>query len=412
MAVLIHTLSNGLRVVLYPFSGIESIFVTLALRGGFRFESVENVGISHLTEHLILTNPNTESILEGIGGNLDGEVGGEQIVCKVFFPVRRFAEGLRLFTEVLQADVGESGFKREQAVIAEEGLAFLDDTDYIAATLLEKALWGEGLDSSVENVLKPPDLNLVQFREFRQRISVGTNMVLAVVGRFKPRTALNLVDQYFGGFPRGKLLSWKRCLPMQSLQPQVVKKELPLRQVHCRLGFVVPRVGVREELVQGLLEAYLGNGAITTGLLFERLRIEAGLVYCAGVGAAACRYGDYFVVFWDCLPNKVETILEMVLKELRLLVEEKAPLERFERAKRVFAHRLRGTTDEPETLSEYFASGLLSRGRVSTQERRAKQVMTITRGEVQRFAQTYLRLECAVFALVGPVADLSPRIIP
>ena len=49
----VHTLSNAVRVVADPMPGLKTFALTVAVRGGARWEDEHRSGWSHLLEHLV-----------------------------------------------------------------------------------------------------------------------------------------------------------------------------------------------------------------------------------------------------------------------------------------------------------------------------------------------------------------------
>src|SRR3972149_3422955 len=93
LSVKVYTLTNGLRVVWYP-DPTHSIYMTLTTRGGSRFERFEELGISHVLEHLCVRNPNLHREMELLGDGLaNAETDLEDISYFFSFPPRNLLKG-------------------------------------------------------------------------------------------------------------------------------------------------------------------------------------------------------------------------------------------------------------------------------------------------------------------------------
>ncbi|MGZ9099712.1 MAG: M16 family metallopeptidase, partial [Brevundimonas sp.] len=51
MTATLHTLSNGVRVVCDPMPGLRTLALTVAVRGGAKWETEATSGWSHCLEH-------------------------------------------------------------------------------------------------------------------------------------------------------------------------------------------------------------------------------------------------------------------------------------------------------------------------------------------------------------------------
>ena len=85
----VHTLSNGVRVVCDPMPGLETFALTVAVRGGARWEDEHRSGWSHLLEHLVFKGAGdmgAREIVERIeaeGGSINAATGYERTSFEV-----------------------------------------------------------------------------------------------------------------------------------------------------------------------------------------------------------------------------------------------------------------------------------------------------------------------------------------
>ncbi|MEK9143528.1 MAG: insulinase family protein, partial [Patescibacteria group bacterium] len=69
-----HTLSNGLRLILVPMEGVNSVATAVMVGVGSRYETPAINGVSHFLEHMVFKGtkkyPTTEdvNIIERVGG--------------------------------------------------------------------------------------------------------------------------------------------------------------------------------------------------------------------------------------------------------------------------------------------------------------------------------------------------------
>ena len=127
MAFEFYRLKNGIRVVLVPMEGVESVGVGVYVETGSRYETKANNGISHFLEHMafkgtkLLPTRKDTSKLEALGAIQNAATGADltYYYCKI--PADKWQEGLGVVKElVLYPTIPEKDLKIERGVILEE----------------------------------------------------------------------------------------------------------------------------------------------------------------------------------------------------------------------------------------------------------------------------------------------------
>src|SRR3989344_1510272 len=143
-----YRLDNGVRVVLVPMLGVESIAVGCFVETGSRYETVENNGISHFLEHMAFkgtkkfpTHKDT-SFLEGLGAiqNAWTDVDATCYYCKI--PADHWEAGLELAKELaLFPTIPNKDLEIERGVILEEIRRRDDLPDELSGEVLQEMMF-------------------------------------------------------------------------------------------------------------------------------------------------------------------------------------------------------------------------------------------------------------------------------
>src|SRR3972149_2563256 len=159
LSVKVYTLTNGLRVVWYP-DPTHSIYMTLTTRGGSRFERFEELGISHVLEHLCVRNPNLHREMELLGDGLaNAETDLEDISYFFSFPPRNLLKGVELLGRLWNSPVSAEEFERERAVIGIEYVAESTDPECLLGFTLPRLKAAERLALAIfHTYLGDPEL--------------------------------------------------------------------------------------------------------------------------------------------------------------------------------------------------------------------------------------------------------------
>ena len=128
----VHTLANGMRVVLVPCEA-ESVAVGVFIASGSRHEPPRLAGISHLIEHMLFKGTPTRKpvditrAIEGRGGMFNAMTGEESTCYYAHLPDEYLDEAVDILSDMyLRATVPDEEFEREKQVVVEEIRMYAD----------------------------------------------------------------------------------------------------------------------------------------------------------------------------------------------------------------------------------------------------------------------------------------------
>ena len=210
MSARLHTLPNGVRVVCDPMPGLRTLALTVAVRGGARWEAEDRSGWSHLLEHLVFKGAGdmgARDIVERIeaeGGSINAATGYE----RTSFEVRALDGSLPLAMQVVsdlvfRPRLDPAEIEREKDVVAQEiAEAFDTPDDHVFEMAQTQAFAGQPLGrpilGSVES-LSAADRATIQ--AWRARLYSPDRMVVAVSGAVEEAELLALSERWFGDAP-------------------------------------------------------------------------------------------------------------------------------------------------------------------------------------------------------------------
>ncbi|HSL70968.1 MAG TPA: pitrilysin family protein, partial [Longimicrobiales bacterium] len=209
-------LSNGLRVILSPDSRAPVVAVNLWYNVGSRNERPGRTGFAHLFEHMMFQGsqhvPATAHFahIEKAGGSLNGSTWLDrtnyfETVPSHYLELALWLESDRL--AYLLPAMTQEKLDNQRDVVKNERRWRVDNQPY--------GDWDERL----QMLLYPPEhpyhhsvigsmedldaASLADVEEFFRTYYAPNNAVLTICGDVDPPVARALVDQYFGGIPRG-----------------------------------------------------------------------------------------------------------------------------------------------------------------------------------------------------------------
>jgi len=279
-------LPNGLTVLSETMPGVRSVAFGAWVRAASLHESREQMGVSHLLEHMVFKGTARRSAkqialeLEVLGGSLDAYTSREHTV----YQARVLDEHLDIAADVIGdfvfgPSLRASDLDLERKVVLEE-IAMVDDTpDDLVFELHNEALWGPhpygysilGTRDTV-SALRTADL-----RALHERAYHPSQLIVAASGNVEHDALLETLHRT-GWTARTGGDATRLIVPAPEAQAPA-RRHLARdgAQTHIVVGTTtVPHEDPRRHAVI-LLSTMLGGGM--SSRLFQRVREELGLAY-------------------------------------------------------------------------------------------------------------------------------------
>lgn len=326
------TLDNGLTVVSEHLPGVRSVALGAWVRRASVHEVREQMGISHLLEHMVFKGTERRSpkeialALESLGGSLDAFTSREH----TSFQARVLDEHLPQAADVLadlifRPTLRETDLELERRVVLEE-ISMVEDTpDDLVFELHNAALWGQhpygytilGTRESVSS-LGVPELRGLHGTAYRP-----ANIVLGAAGCVDHDDLLRvLADTGWLDVPSGERLAHDVPVPV-SETPTRTHVEREGQQTQIVLGAPTVPYGDPRRYAVTLVSLMLGGGM--SSRLFQRVREERGLAY------AVYTFQSYHFdtgmqgVYVGTSPQTAEPALDEIFRELAEVTRQGFP---------------------------------------------------------------------------------------
>src|SRR3990172_3952226 len=146
-----YTLNNGLRLILAPMEGAQSVTVLVLVGTGSKYETKENNGISHFLEHMFFkgtkkrpTNMAIASVLDAVGGAYNAFTDKEMTGYWAKVDVKHFDLALDWGADIfLNSKIKAQEGGREKGVILEKINMYLDLPMRYVGDVWEGLLYGD-----------------------------------------------------------------------------------------------------------------------------------------------------------------------------------------------------------------------------------------------------------------------------
>lgn len=379
------------------------------VRGGPRYESAEDNGLSHLVEHLLFrgtrSHPSSLSFhvaVEALGGEINGLTQRDATTIHLTVPPRATAQGIALLGEVCTEPL-LTGLNVERDVVMEEILDSLDadGNDLDNDNLSRRVLWdghpmAQPVAGTIAGVERFTEADCE--RSFR-RAFVAENAVLCLAGPVRPDELMDTVRKSFGRMPRGVRLPEVGPPTPQVRQPIQIRPTDD-SQISVLLTFPAPHENHPDFSPLLLLRRVLDDGFAAR--LRQAICEQRGLAYSLSVTIDA--YGDAgaFDIEISCAPRKLLSAVRHIMATLRTLIIRPPDDAELDRAKTRHVAELEFGLDDPSEIAGWYGGCELIGCRMGYEER-LREVMAVDSDDIRRLAAGMLTTDNALLTLVGPV---------
>ena len=402
------TLGNGLRVLTCEMPHSRSVSISIFVGVGSRYESAEQAGISHFTEHLMFKGthrrPAPEEIssaIESTGGDMNAVTEQEFTVywCKVAEP---YAElGLDLMLDMLRnSRCDMESIEKERMVVLEELKMTMDYPNNRVDSLIDEMLWpdhplGRDIAGTEESVSA---MSRQMVMDHTARFHSPSNTVISIAGKVAHDDVVAQVETLCGDWEPRERVEWAPFRRIQSA-PELRSEYRGTQQTLISIAVPGVSLGDPDQYPLDLLSVVLGEGM--SSRLFVEVREKNGLAYDVHSGVSHFSDCGAFVVTAGVDPKRTYDAVRMVLDQIGALRQGISDDE-LEKAKRLSTGRLMLRLEDSRAISSWMGSLELICGEVLDPDDVVDSIMSVTASQVRGAAQRLLVSEKLNMAVVGP----------
>ncbi len=277
-------LPGGLRVLSEHLPGVRSVSAGVWVRFGTVHESLSELGVSHLVEHMVFKGTGRRSArdivreVERLGGSLDAYTATEHTGYSVQVLDEHLDSALDVLADlVLDPAFNPEDLERERRVVLEEISAVEDTPEDLVFELHADALWdghpyGYPILGTRETVSR---LSVADLRHAHGRGYHRSNLVVAAAGNVTHDAFVERVRELFERAPAGPTLP--PVAEPRAVRARRVFVERATAQTHLVVGTSTFGHDDPRRYALALLTCAFGGGM--SSRLFQRVREELGLAY-------------------------------------------------------------------------------------------------------------------------------------
>jgi zinc protease len=417
-------LDNGLRVVLAPDHSTQVVAVNVWYNVGSRNEQVGRTGFAHLFEHMMFQGSGNVpkgahmSMIEQAGGQLNGSTQDDRTNYWEVLPSNRYNMGLWLEADRMRSlAINQANFENQRETVKEERRLRFDNQPYIGAFLKGVTApfdaktcfaYGHELIGSMTdlNAAKTEDV-----KAFFDLYYAPNNATLTLVGDFDPAEAKQLIRQYFASIPRAKDAPPVTCdakFNAGERRETVIDQKATLPAL-LRI-YLVPEYKNQDHAALELLATILGTGESSRMNRAIAREAKAALATQVGLDVTGPHRGPSTFAALAIANQGVSTdsLDKLITAEIAKVAANGVTDEELTKAKN--GRRANAIFERQQALNtaEALQSATMFLGSPEAINTDLERYMKVTKDDIKRVAQQYLRPDNSTVILIKPPEGPRP----
>jgi zinc protease len=395
-----YDLDNGLHVVLHQDNSAPVVTTSVMYHVGAKDENPERTGFAHFFEHLLFEG--TENIEKGKwfeivtsnGGSNNANTSDDRTYYYEVFPSNNLELGLWMESErMLHPVIDQVGVDTQNEVVKEEKRLRVDNQPYgsfmaeVKKLIFTKHPYRWATIGSMDHL---DASTLKEFKDFNKKFYVPNNAVLVVAGDLNKKKTKKMIQDYFGGIPKGKPVS------KVNIKETPITKEIkgtyndPNIQIPAIVSaYRTPSMKTRDAYVLNMVSTVLSDGK--SSRLYKKLVDEKKMAL--QVGAFNSSQEDYGMYLTYGLPQgetKLEDLVKEIDEEVVKMQTELISEREFEKLQNKYENQFVNSNSSIEGIANSLAKYHMLYGDINLINNEIEIYKSITREEIRDVAKKYL----------------------
>ncbi len=403
------TVPNGLIVLTEQLPGVRSAATGVYVRTASAHERREQMGISHLLEHMVFKGTERRSAkelaleLEVRGGNLDAFTGRDYTSYQAHTLDADLPHAVEILTDLARRPLlRESDLEPERNVILEEINGVEDTPDDLVFELHAAELWPD--HPYGYSILGSPDtlarLSADDLRCLHQTGYYRGNFVIAAAGNVNHDQLLTVLERegwFEGAAPepaRGAVVA------VPAVRAAERHEERDTAQTHIVFGTDTFPLRDRRRFALAILTNVFGGGM--SSRLFQRVREELGLAYAIFAYKHFYQSSGQLGVYIGTQPGTADAAVDAIRGEYARLAGEGIPAAELADGKQQLKGQVMLSLESPGARMGRLAGFVLHDDEYRPLDQMLAEIDAVTGDEIAEVASEFFAPERQTVVRLGP----------
>lgn len=397
-------LKNGLTILTYNMSNVNSVAINVIVNVGSRYEQSSEIGISHFLEHMAFKGTTTRSAkqiaeeFDSIGGHFNAYTSHEQTVYYSKILNENCYKALEILADIIQNSVfSKEEIAKEYQVILQEIAHVQDNPDELIhekfySSAYENQALGRSILGTHDSLAK---FDREHFSNYVDKHYNAENIYLSVAGNISHEQVVEFAKKLFCSLKNKQNSHFEKV--RYTGGHSFITKDL--EQTTLVLGFEsVPYFNIQQLYHTQVLSLILGSGM--SSRLFQQIREKLGLVYSIGSYNSSYYDSGIFGIYASTNHDKLPFLTEQLVNEIKKISTDIKDLE-IDRAKVQLKTSIYMAQEESSYKSEEIGKNFAVFGKYIPTEQTIEHIMNITKQDIINIANKIFVTK-PTLSIIGP----------
>lgn len=410
----LEQLPTGQQLITERIDHVRSISLGFWIPTGSRDEPAELAGATHFIEHLLFkgssryTAEEIAQIFDSLGGELNASTSREYVVVYGRFLDEHLETALDVMTDMLLTPTF-ADFEQEREVVLEE-IAMVEDSpqDLIHDVLAEVVLEGHPLAHPILGTKETiSQASEEAIRAYHQRRFQFGDMVVAAAGSLDHDQLRELLLRRQGRAGSGEV---DRPVMTPVAKPRRYFLTKDTEQMHVCVGGLGLARDDERRFQLSVLDSLFGG--CLSSRLFQEVREKRGLVYSIYSFSALYQETGLTGLYFGCRPERLDTVMEVVGKEVVRLVTEPVSEEELRRAKEHLKGRLILGMESTSSRMTRLGKGVVTGTEILSVDELEERIEAVTSEQLLTLANEIYQPSSLSVVGIGCDEDMFTKVVP
>ncbi|WP_341755166.1 pitrilysin family protein [Candidatus Tisiphia endosymbiont of Ptychoptera albimana] len=397
-------LKNGLTILTYNMSNVNSVAINVIVNAGSRYEQPSEIGISHFLEHMAFKGTTTRTAkqiaeeFDSIGGHFNAYTSHEQTVYYSKILNENCYKALEILADIIQNSVfSKEEIAKEYQVILQEIAHVQDNPDELIhekfySSAYENQALGRSILGTHDSLAK---FDREHFSNYVDKHYNAENIYLSVAGNISHEQVVEFAKKLFCSLKNKQNSHFEKV--RYTGGHSFITKDL--EQTTLVLGFEsVPYFNIQQLYHTQVLSLILGNGM--SSRLFQQIREKLGLVYSIGSYNSSYYDSGIFGIYASTNHDKLPFLTEQLVNEIKKVSTDIKDSE-IDRAKVQLKTSIYMAQEESSYKSEEIGKNFAVFGKYIPTEQTIEHIMNITKQDIINIANKIFVTK-PTLSIIGP----------
>ena len=400
-------LSNGIRTVIETVPNVRSVALGIYVEAGSAYENEMNNGIAHMIEHMMFKGTSNRTAREiametALLGDDMNAYTAKELTC---YYARVLDEHLPAMAEILgdmftHSLFDEGDLEKEKGIILDEIDMYEDSPEDMVQEQLQKLVWrnhplGYIISGTEENVKA---ITRAELLDFWHKHYVAERMIISVAGNVNAENVCDLLEQHFGGIPKGEK---RKEIPEPIYHPAKKWFQKETEQVHLCIGYPGVSHLDRRSYTLSVLNNIIGGSS--SSRLFQQIREESGLCYSLYSYGSSYRNTGMFQIYCGMSEENLEDVYKGICSSMAQFKKEGPTREEVQQTLSQIRSELLLSMENTHNRMNNNARHMLYMERIVTMEETLAELERVTIEDIMDYMEQFFKEDLQSITMMGNV---------